>query len=264
VTDDNAAVEVIRRDEATGDSVSVADVTYTSAGIRPTDAYLVRPAEGPIVAGILYYHWLELRADDSNRTEFLAEAKRMAKRGVCALLIQGDLPWLRDPSGPRTDRELIVQEMRGLSAGLDLLSQSGVGTGPIAVVGHDFGAMFGVLLVLEDRRPSAYLLMAATSRWGDWFVPYWDIAESRDEYDAAMAGIQPIDAVARAAPAALLFQFARRDHLFVPIPLAEQFFDTASEPKELRWYSCGHRMNHLAEREREAWLAERLGLAGGG
>ena len=257
-------MEIIRRDEATGDSVSVADVTFRSPGSRPTDAYLVRPADRPIVAGILYYHWLELRADDSNRTEFLAEAKRMAKRGVCALLIQGDLPWLRAPTGARTDRALITQEMRSLSAGLDLLTEAGVGDGPLAVVGHDFGAMFGVLLALEDRRPSAYVLMAATSRWGDWFVPYWDIAESRDEYDAQIAGFHPIDAVARAAPAALLFQFARRDHLFVPIPLAEAFHEAASEPKELRWYSCGHRMNHLAEREREAWLAERLGLAGGG
>jgi hypothetical protein len=255
-----ARVAVVENSRTAADGALVHDITFAADERPATTGYLVEPTAST-VAGILYFHWLESSADDSNRSEFLDEAKRMAGRGALSLLVEGELPWHRRPQGSAIDRSVIQSQLTSLRAGLDLLVERGADPGSLAVVGHDFGAMYGILLAVADRRPRAYVLMAATPRWGDWFVPYWKLKESAADYAHGMTGMEPIDAVAHAAPAALLFQFARRDHQYVPIPVANEFFAAASAPKDLRWYSCGHRMNHLAERERETWLADQLGLA---
>lgn len=40
---------------------------------------------------------------------------------------------------------------------------------------------------------------------------------------------------------------------------AQQLYDAASEPKELRWYEAGHALPPAAADDAASWLAERLG-----
>jgi len=42
---------------------------------------------------------------------------------------------------------------------------------------------------------------------------------------------------------------------------AQQFFEAASEPREIRWYDAGHFLNDQARQDRMAWLGERLELS---
>ncbi len=62
-----------------------------------------------------------------------------------------------------------------------------------------------------------------------------------------------------AAPAAILFQFAERDR-YISEEEARLAFETASEPKFIRWYDADHSFNEQARDERAAWLSAQLGL----
>jgi len=77
--------------------------------------------------------------------------------------------------------------------------------------------------------------------------------------------LAPLDAVhyiRKAAPAALLFQFARRDE-FITRDEAETYFAAASEPKEILWYDGDHFFAGApeAQGDRVRWLGQRLGSA---
>lgn len=62
------------------DGVIIEDMTYaTPYGVRRA-AYYIRPeGEGPFAA-ILYAHWYETEASNSDRTQFVEEAKEMARQ----------------------------------------------------------------------------------------------------------------------------------------------------------------------------------------
>ena len=74
-----------------------------------------------------------------------------------------------------------------------------------------------------------------------------------------MSAIDAIHFVGQAAPASLLFQFARHDEAISEHD-ARQYFEVASEPKEIKWYEAGHFLNDQARQDRIVWLSERLRL----
>jgi hypothetical protein len=128
-------------------------------------AEIIRPENDVRGAAILYVHWLESDAPDSNRTQFIGEAEVMAKRGAVALLIE--TMWSeRDWFIKRTqadDYENSRRQVIELRQALDLLlAQPGVDANRVAYVGHDFGAMYGVVLGSVDPRATCYVLMAGT------------------------------------------------------------------------------------------------------
>jgi hypothetical protein len=262
------------------DGAVVRDITYASPG-RTVEAYLVEPAAGqatprgypaaaPPYAGIVFFHWLEPEAENSNRTEFLPDAIDLAGEGVVSVLIQGVFPWTEDPSGIEADRAAIVEEALAARRAVDLLvARDDVDPDRLAVVGHDYGAMYGSLLATADRRPKAYVLMAATPRHADWNIPFWlgpggMSPADQQEYRRALAPLDPINAVASPrgypAPAAILFQVARED-FFISAPTGFEFFYAASDPKEIMPYDVGHPLNEQATADRLAWLRSQLGLA---
>ena len=80
--------------------VTVRDVVVGS-GDAAVEAYVVEPAAGEPRAGILFLHWLgEHRSD---RSQFLAEARRYGALGVRCVLPAGRLPWVPDPIDAETD-----------------------------------------------------------------------------------------------------------------------------------------------------------------
>jgi dienelactone hydrolase len=145
----------------------VHDISYTSGG-SAVRAFLVLPKQPP-KAGVLFFHWLS--SEGGNRTEFKAEAVALAGHGIASLLIQGDFPWSTQPSGADHDIQAIRSQVAGAQAGVDLLlKQPGVDVHHLAFVGHDYGAMHGAVLLAQDSRFSAAVLMAPDAQWVNWFT----------------------------------------------------------------------------------------------
>ena len=250
---------VVEQSRETRDHATVIDLVYGDPGVDEVAAYLVEPEAGGMGPAVLYLHWFDPEAPDGNRTQFLDEAVGLAACGVVSLLPQGAFPWDGDPTGAAADSARIRTHLARQRRGIDLLaSRPGVDLTRIGVVAHDFGAMYGALLAAEDRRPIAYVLIAGTPRWGDWFLPFWEIDEDRSDYLTAMAPIDPITHVRSAAPAELLFQFARND-FYIARMTAREFAGAASEPSSLLFYDAEHDMRHpQARTDRVEFLARTL------
>lgn len=67
-----------------------------------------------------------------------------------------------------------------------LISRQYVSRSRVAVVGHDYGAMYGALLANADPRVHAAVLATPDATWGHWFVKYWlgYTGERAERYDA--------------------------------------------------------------------------------
>jgi dienelactone hydrolase len=239
------------------------DLTYATPFAYRRAAYLIGPeGDGPFPA-ILYVHWYEPWAPTCNRRQFLDEALQLAQQGVVSLLVEtmwSDQDWFIKRT-QTDDEENSIRQVIELRQALDLLlAHPGVDPQRVAYVGHDFGAMYGVLLGKVDPRPACYVLMAGTPRFPEWYLYYPElVGEARDAYTKYMTRLDPITHVSSLSPAPLLFQFGRHD-FHVPEERARDFFDAASEPKDLRWYDCGHGLNELATSERLTWLIDQLVL----
>jgi len=242
---------------------SIAELTYLAVPSQRRAAYLVRPdGDGPFPA-ILYVHWYEPQACDSHRSQFLGEAESMMRRGVISLLIEtmwSDRDWFLKRT-QADDFAASAQQTIELRRAADLLlSQPGADGARFAYVGHDFGAMYGVVMGSVDARPCCYVLMAGTPRFSDWYLYYPRVSdEDRQAFIRDMAPLDPHGRVEALAPAPLLFQFGRSDP-HVPPRRAEDFFDAAGEPKTVQWYDAGHALNEDAARDRERWLQAQLGI----
>ena len=233
----------------------VEDVTY-SAPAGNVQAYLVRP-DGKPRAVVLWLHWFG-EEPNTNRTEFLPDAAALAKEGVLSLLPQGSFPWGGGLSGEVDDDEQsAIDQVVALRAGLDVL-QKEAGDVAIGFVGHDYGAMFGSLLV-ADGRPDAYVLMAPDATFANWFVKYLLGGRgSASDYQAAFAPLDPVNYVGEAGAAPVLFQFAKSDP-YVPGYIADKFVEAAPGAEEGD-YDGGHELDDKARADRLAWLREKLGL----
>jgi dienelactone hydrolase len=225
--------------------VAVRDITFPS----PVDgeairAYLVVPPGDGLFPAILYVHWLG--EHNSNRDEFLDEAVMMAGEGVISLLVDGMWAapgWYRNERSLETDYDDAIQQVINLRRGLDvLLAQSDADPERVALVGHDFGAMYGSILAGVDQRPTAYVLVAAASNFNKWML--FGVApdtEGLDAYKTRMGEFAPTRFIALAAPAPVLFQFANRDH-YVPLDDAETYYQAAADPKAMKVYEADHAM----------------------
>lgn len=260
----NFPLDVRPAGERSRDGVEERQFTFTTPFGRRRAAFMVRPERGEEpFAAILYVHWYESEAPNSNRTQFLGEAIDLAGRGVVSLLVEtmwSDRDWFikRSQAG---DYDASLQQIAELRLALDLLlAEPGVDAGRLAYVGHDFGGMYGISMGASDQRPKAYVVMAATPRFPDWFLYYPPLeGDEREAFIQQMAPLDPITNVAALAPAPVFFQFATDDP-HVPKQRAEEFFAAAAEPKQVGWYQAGHALNEQADADRRAWLAEQLRL----
>jgi pimeloyl-ACP methyl ester carboxylesterase len=237
--------------------VKVDDATF-GKGDAAVEAYVVEPGDGPVRAGVLFLHWLGERRSD--RTQFLSEARALAGLGVRSVLPAGRLPWVPDPVDAETDVANIEVEQMRLSAALDALAAGLPEGAPIALVGHDFGAMHGLLLAARHpKRFRAAVLIAATQRWGDWFLRFWKISGDRFDYLRALAPFDPIEA-ARSLRATALWQFSDRDFFIAPMSALELARAAPGDPT-IEWYAADHAMrSSKARAARRAFLAREFGL----
>lgn len=227
------------------------------AGDAAVEAYVVAASAGRVRAGVLFLHWLGDHRSD--RTQFLSEARELARLGVRCVLPQGRLPWGPDPVDAETDVANIELEGRRLDAALDELV-AGLPRGtPLALVGHDFGAMHGLLLAA--RRPvfAAVVVISATPRWADWFLRFWKVEGDRFDYLRRLAPLDPIES-ARRLRGTVLWQFSERDYFIAPMSAVELARAAPGDPT-IEWYKADHAMRSSRARvARTTFLRRHLRL----
>ena len=239
----------------------VENITYADG----VTAWLVRPndqaAAADDFAGVVLWHWFS-QEPLGDRNQFLDEARELAGRGVVCLLPQGRFPWFDDPIGADHDVTAIEREVARFSAALDLLAaRDDVDQDRLAVVGHDFGAMLASIVAAREERVRAAVLVAPTPRWGDWFLPFWEIGEDRNAYLSALEPLDPQAQMASIAPRPVLLQLAERDY-FVPLMAGLELRRASGKSHALvvRQYDADHEMASTdARRDRTSFLAETIG-----
>jgi dipeptidyl aminopeptidase/acylaminoacyl peptidase len=252
------------------DGVTVRDIAYASPRGGKVPSYLVVPEGGGPFAGVLFLH-----PGQWDRSCFVDEAVAFARRGAVGLSVDG--PGKRPPQfglpHSRTAGEHYArwtQAIVDLQRGLDLLtSRPDIDPDRIGYVGHSYGATLGGVLAGIEKRVKAYVLMAGLVAHSEWwrsgdheYYRHFREQVSAAQLDEMVETMAPVDAIhyiGHAAPAALLFQFARHDQ-FISEGEALRYWRAASEPKEIRWYDTDHFFNEQARQDRIAWLGEQLGL----
>lgn len=259
--DKTAPLNVVEAGRETRGPAVVRDLTFTPAG-RPVNAYLVTPVagDGPHAA-ILYVHWLG-EPETTNRTQFLDEAVALASRGVVSLLVEGmwaEPNWYKNRV-PEEDHAHAVRQVIELRRAMDLLlAQPGVDAARVALVGHDFGAMYGMIAEALDRRARTCVFMAPTPHFEDWFL-FRQQPKDLAAYKAQLAPIDPVRFVPHLAPAPVFLQFASKD-FYVTAAEAAEFYAAAGPRKQMATYDCDHALRLPAvSADRLAWLFRELEL----
>jgi dienelactone hydrolase len=223
-------------------------------------AYLVRQT-GAVApgsqGGVLWLHWLgQIHSD---RTEFLPEAIELASHGVVSLLPQGSFPWQANPAGTSQDVLTVESQLAAFRACLDRLAGIRyVDKSRIALVGHDYGAMYGALLADEDTRISAAVLATPDATWGHWFVKYWlgYTGTRAQKYEALFHKIQPLNHVARLGGQEM-FQWADKD-IYVGAAIRQAFAKSAPLAKVDLYAGADHQLTDQAIEDRDAFLEQVL------
>ena len=245
--------------EQRGD-VTVRDITFSPGPGRETKAYLIVPKGSGPFAGILWVHWLG--EEKSNRTQFLDEAIELAPKGVVSLLV--DAMW-SEPKWfgnrvPDKDYENSIRQVIELRRALDLLlSQPNVDKTRIGFVGHDYGAMYGMLMAGVDQRVNTFVFIAATQSLNDWAF-LGPQPKSKAAYLKQNSNLELTDSLRRVRNASKLFQFGKGD-FYVSQADAAVLFAAAPEPKQRKMYDASHKMeSNEIERDRDEWLVKQLKL----
>ncbi len=246
--------------------VLLLDITYPS----PVDgeqiaAYLIKPdktvEEGSLPA-VLYVHWYDSKAKNSNRTQFIEEAVLLAEEGVVSLLPEtmwSKRTWYGEGRSLETDYPDAIHQVIELRRALDVLAaQPQVDPQRLAYVGHDFGGMYGTVMGGVDRRPMAYVMIAAASNFNKWML--FAVSSTREGLEAYKAKMDQL-APTRFIPyinAPVLFQFGTFD-FYTPQDDRDAFYEAAVEPKHMLTYSSGHEMNRREiQTDRLNFLREHL------
>jgi dienelactone hydrolase len=245
--------------ESRGD-VDVRDITFSPAPGREIKAYLVVPKGSGPFAGILWVHWLG--AAKSNRTQFVDEAVALAPKGAVSLLV--DAMWATPQwftnRIPEKDYENSIRQVIELRRSLDLLlSQMNVDRTRIGFVGHDYGAMYGMLMAGVEKRVKTYVFIAATQSLNDWAF-LGPQPKSKAAYLKQNADLELTDSLRHNRDASKFFQFGKSD-FYVSRADAAVVFAAANEPKQRKIYDAPHEMEpkEIAS-DRDEWLIKELKL----
>jgi dienelactone hydrolase len=254
-----APAAAARTDEG---SVLIQDVSIDVRHGHPVAAYIVRPTgqqKPSSEAGVLWLHWLgQIRSD---RTEFLGEAVSLARRGVVSVLPQGEFPWAVAPSGNRSDVGKVTRQVRAFHAALRRLEAiPEVDSSRLAIVGHDYGAMFGALVADRSPEVSTLVLDAPDATWGNWFSTYWlgYQGAQRRHYASLFARLNPVRHTAELGHH-VLFQWAGQD-IYVTEHTRDAYAASSPHAKVLLYADADHQLTDAAAADRDAFLSAQLHL----
>ncbi len=244
------------------DGVRVYEYVVPIDGTVPSKGYLFESAHTDITVKstrVLFGHWLGgIQNIDSSEREFFSEAVQYAKAGFVCAIPSGSFPWMTAPTGTEEDRELTKQQVAEYRAALDLLwSRPGAAARQAFLVGHDYGAMYGILTAAADERVRGLVLMAPVSQFWKWnriLRPIRD-KDNMKRYQALLSPYDPVSLIGE-LNIPILFQYAKRDQ-YVEEKDAVALYDAAEQAKKtLVWYGGSHALNRHepATLDREQWI----------
>ncbi len=246
----------------TNRDVSVREVTLPGPSGEPIEATLVAPATPGPHPAVLFVHWYGPEHTNSNRTQYVPDALMLASQGFTSLLV--DTPW-SEPSwfptrNPENDVAFSTDMVKRLRRAVDVLaSLDGVDPTRLALVGHDFGAMYGAIAAALEPRVSAFAFIAGTSRFADWYTLGRKLdADRRAEVYRQLAPFDPVAHLPKVTARSVLLQFARKDP-YVTQEAADALIASVQAPKDAKFYDAGHDMNRAALDDRIRWLVTVLG-----
>jgi hypothetical protein len=196
--------------------------------------------------------------------------------GHQAVVIVLDAPFARREGPPLdfTPRDSAeqVQLVIDLRRAVDiLLERPDVDPNRLAFVGRSFGGVMGVQLASVERRFKTYILsvcdggqiihFTGEGHNGEVFRSLSEREQKR--WLAAMAPIEPIHYIHRAAPAKLFFQFGEHDSS-VRAENARRLYEAAPRPKSVTWYKADHELNARAYVDWLNWLHKTVGTSPAG
>jgi dienelactone hydrolase len=257
--DDTSPLALVDRGRVdAGGAVATHDVAYSIPGGGRVHAFLVTPSGSGRRPAVIYVH-----GQGGDRGQFLPEARSLAARGFVALTLTAPSSTAVRSAGLaplqvlRRERRIAEQDVLAVRRAVDLLgARRDVDPGRIGYVGWSAGARTGALVAGVDRRLHAIVLMSGGS------IPVSEYAAAapaqlRAPITRILGRIDPLRLIARARPGSLLLQDGRRDEV-VPRAALDALRLAAPRGTEVRWYATGHALSARAERDRAAWLAERL------
>ncbi len=237
---------------------------FLSAGDGPRRrAFVIKPHKPTTDAGgaVLFLHWLGA-PPDNDRNEFFEDAVQLADHNVASLL--GEAPWA-DPewfANRKLDEDLsaTTQYVAQLQSYFGyLIAEAKPKADKIALVGHDFGAMFGALLLPREIAIRHAVLMAAVPDFADWFLLERKLSETETEqYRQRMSVVAPSRYLRCARNVDVLFQFAESDR-YVSREQASAFIESAPADKTVLWYPGGHELQNASRKDRVEWLLKWVG-----
>lgn len=125
-------------------------------------------------AAILYVHWFDPREADSNPQEFMNEAIDMANKGVRVLLVttlwtepNADYhkrQWQDDLQTTKAQTQDLINALKFLT------ERPNVDKNRVGYIGHDYGGVFGSLVVNNTQLVSAAVLITVVPRFSDWYL----------------------------------------------------------------------------------------------
>ena len=259
---DRSAVTVNEVSSERRGDVTVRDIVLSPGPGRQIKAYLVVPEGSGPFAGILWVHWLG--EEKSNRTQFLDEAVQLAPKGAVSLLVDAmwSAPEWFGKRVPEKDYENSIRQVIELRRAIDLLlSQPNVDKTRIGFVGHDYGAMYGMLMSGVDQRVNTFVFIAATQSLNDWAF-LGPQPKSKAAYLKQNSNLELTDSLRQVRTASKLFQFGKGD-FYVSQADAAVLFAAAPQPKERKMYEAGHKMAlDVIVKDRDEWLVKQLKLGG--
>jgi fermentation-respiration switch protein FrsA (DUF1100 family) len=207
---------------------------------------LLLPDAAERVPGALLLHGY------SSSKERLADSmgRALAARGIASLAIDLPLHGTRDDAmieEARTNPLGLVQHwqmaLAEASAAIAWLSaHDAIDAKRLNITGYSLGSYIGLQTAAADQRVRSVIIAAG----GDLPATPWTnmvrMLSDPLRYAAALNG-RP-----------LLMLHGRLDRTIAP-QQAQRLFDSASEPKELRWYNSGHVLPPAAADDAATWLA---------
>ncbi len=192
----------------------------------------------------------------SNKGQVAAQvAPALARRGFAVLA--PDLPrhgerpghpWsVMDNSNPQRTFELFRQIVRDVRLCIDLAEQRPEldTTKGVALMGYSLGSWINAVVGPADDRVKAMVLMVGGAH--DVALDTLPLAQLRST--------DPRTAIANFSPRPVLMLNAKEDVLVTP-DMGRRLFAAAHEPKEQRWYDCGHLLCTEAYDDAAAWVEE--------
>jgi dienelactone hydrolase len=221
-----------------------------------TDGYIFAPSSKGNYPGVFYMHWLGgTYPVNSGMHYFLTEAAQMAANGHICIVPQGFFPWSQAPSGDKDDAVKLQKQLQQMLGALMLLiNQDNIDRSDISFVGHDYGAMHGLVLVAGTEIFSRAVFMAPNDNYADWNRILKSMPEKTfSEYSRMLSEWNPLNTAAILPDIPLLFQFSKTDQ-FVSQASAQAVLDKAPKSATVLWYPQGHALGEEAKNDRVGFL----------